>query len=642
MDIPTLLGSLQAISLDTETTLENQIDLVKNISTQIDVFNTANESKFHFTNQPENRISQILLSYLKRALGYLNRVEKFEFPEEYRLTDAYYSLAYHCLNLIRILSRDTNVIISLQINELLDHIQLAADLKDIELNLEPSKTDSAESNFNVKDSLTLAEAEIVLKTRERNELILVALKAISNLIYNSKYVQTFYPQNNLHKDIGVFLLNLLNNSTTGPIYKTAAECDIILFRLKILFLLTVFNRDIRVHLCEEFEMLKTFTKLISKFNLRQEPDCCLAIEVLKIAYNLTMDIESVRIQAKNALSSIKLPEEGFLNSAECTKVEIENNEILKSYGNVLRSLLVPKNKSDQVCSIKHTELISNSINLLTNLPSNCFEAIIPATSGSTEPNSVIFETRNVTAISAILEYLSENLQLYINLKIPVDTLYPVLMLCAVMSKCNKIIRHYLRLQILPQLTKKDLVNLPQNGTTTRNFLVKLMTDPNLQLKRLCAQFLFILCKESVGKLIKYTGYGNAAGLLAEAGLMLASGGDTNAYSESDDSDSEDYKLLEKDINVITGQAEVDDEDSEGLLNANEVQAKVKKQQRRDIFEGMTEEQKEYEALQLVNAIDKLTRMGNGLIKPATVGPDGKPVEMEHVMQMLEKNEVNKK
>lgn len=104
-------------------------------------------------------------------------------------------------------------------------------------------------------------------------------------------------------------------------------------------------------------MLETFTKLISKFNLRQEPDCCLAIEVLKIAYNLTMDIESVRIQAKNALSSIKLPEEGFLNSAECTKVEIENNEILKSFGNVLRSLLVSKNKSDQVRII----LVRNNI-----------------------------------------------------------------------------------------------------------------------------------------------------------------------------------------------------------------------------------------------------------------------------------------
>ena len=105
----------------------------------------------------------------------------------------------------------------------------------------------------------------------------------------------------------------------------------------------------------------------------------------------------------------------------------------------------------------------------------------------------------------MLGFLGENLNLYISQKIPADILYPVLMLCSVMSKTNRTIRHYLRSMVLPPLTKGDLVNLPQNGKTHRNFLVRLMTDPNLQLKRLCAQFLFILCKENVGRLIKYTG-----------------------------------------------------------------------------------------------------------------------------------------
>jgi hypothetical protein len=122
-----------------------------------------------------------------------------------------------------------------------------------------------------------------------------------------------------------------------------------------------------------------------------------------------------------------------------------------------------------------------------------------------------------------------------------------------------------------------------------------------------------------GRLIKYTGYGNAAGLLAEAGLMLSSHGDKAAYSDdSGSSDSEEYGQLEKDINVITGQAE-------------EVA------RRRPVFEGMSEEQKEYEAVQLANAIDRLARMGRG-VRPATIGPDGRPVELEHVLQLREERD----
>ena len=48
---------------------------------------------------------------------------------------------------------------------------------------------------------------------------------------------------------------------------------------------------------------------------------------------------------------------------------------------------------------------------------------------------------------------------------------------------------------------------------------------------------------------------------------------------------------------------------------------------------MTDEQKEYEAMKLVNMMDQL--MKGGLIQPATVGPDGKPVPVDHILQMTE-------
>ncbi len=233
------------------------------------------------------------------------------------------------------------------------------------------------------------------------------------------------------------------------------------------------------------------------------------------------------------------------------------------------------------------------------------------------------------ALIIILEYLNHHISNYQKAATEAnsDSLYPILLLLALMAKSNRTIRHYYKHKVLPPLKKKDLVNLPESGAQLRNKLVKLMTDPNLQIKRLSAQFLFILCKENVGRLVKYSGFGNAAGLLADAGLMLTkSDTSSGAYSsDSEDSDTEDYKKLESCINQVTGRAEYDAFDE----RANKF---VKKN--RDIFEGMSEEQKEYEAVRLVQALDKLSRAG-GPIKPASIGPDGRPVQIQHVLQMQE-------
>lgn len=45
---------------------------------------------------------------------------------------------------------------------------------------------------------------------------------------------------------------------------------------------------------------------------------------------------------------------------------------------------------------------------------------------------------------------------------------------------------------------------------------------------------------AVSRFVKYTGYGNAAGLLAARGLM-AGGREEGEYSEDEDTDTEEYK-----------------------------------------------------------------------------------------------------
>ncbi|OXB69298.1 hypothetical protein ASZ78_015698 [Callipepla squamata] len=112
-----------------------------------------------------------------------------------------------------------------------------------------------------------------------------------------------------------------------------------------------------------------------------------------------------------------------------------------------------------------------------------------------------------------------------------------------------------------------------------------MTHVDLGVKQIAAEFLFVLCKERVDSLLKYTGYGNAAGLLAARGL-LAGGRGEHWYSDDEDTDTEEYKSAKPNINLITGHLE------EPMPNP---------------MDEMTEEQKEYEAMKLVNMFDKLSR-----------------------------------
>ncbi len=71
---------------------------------------------------------------------------------------------------------------------------------------------------------------------------------------------------------------------------------------------------------------------------------------------------------------------------------------------------------------------------------------------------------------------------------------------------------------------------------------------------MAADFLFVLCKENVDRLVKYTGYGNAAGLLASRGLMGGKkAAPTGDYSSDDsDSETEEYNAVVDKIDVMTG------------------------------------------------------------------------------------------
>ncbi len=87
-----------------------------------------------------------------------------------------------------------------------------------------------------------------------------------------------------------------------------------------------------------------------------------------------------------------------------------------------------------------------------------------------------------------------------------------------------------------------------------NFQKFFTNDENLQFGKVRAMF-GIWFFFSVSRMVKYTGYGNAAGLLARRGLMLGGKGENAAnYSDEEDTDTEEYvenahKYVEDEITV---------------------------------------------------------------------------------------------
>nr|XP_035922735.1 synembryn-A isoform X2 [Halichoerus grypus] len=183
-----------------------------------------------------------------------------------------------------------------------------------------------------------------------------------------------------------------------------------------------------------------------------------------------------------------------------------------------------------------------------------------------------------------------------------ESVAPVLSVLTECARMHRPARKFLKSQVLPPL--RDVRTRPEVGELLRNKLVRLMTHLDTDVKRVAAEFLFVLCSESVPRFIKYTGYGNAAGLLAARGLM-AGGRPEGQYSEDEDTDTDEYKEAKASINPVTGRVE---------------------EKPPNPMEGMTEEQKEHEAMKLVNMFDKLSR--HRVIQPMGMSPRGQLTSLQ--------------
>lgn len=413
-------------------------------------------------------------------------------------------------------------------------------------------------------------------------VIIEAQKCLCNIIFNSHPAQRICSTNNCIEGIVQRLKTYKDPSLVH---------EIKFFDMRMLFVLTALCREVRPKLRQDLHGL-TYLIEVLDLTLRsadeaerpvsdQEVDLC--CEVLKILFNITVSTDSNNMDEEEEAHFLRLV-------------------------SVLHDLLLCQTATKE----KRDELHSHTVNLLTNMPRESYEELLTPinedAAGAAERKDIEHDGRNMEAIVELLEFLENRLDVpQQSLK---ESLAPVLHCLCQICRANRSIRKFCRLKALPYL-RDEVKYLPQEGSSLRNKLCRLFTNPIVEIKELAADFLFVLCKSNVSRFVKYTGYGNAAGLLAQRGLMCGGRGDEYS-SESEDSETEEYSELKDNINPVTGRWELP---------------------KPSPMEGMSEEQKEYEAMQLVEKLDKLQRAG--VIQPTKISEGGKPVPVEHVAELLE-------
>ncbi|XP_017006132.2 synembryn [Drosophila takahashii] len=489
-----------------------------------------------------------------------------------------------CLNTVRILTRDE---FSLQTNYIEQEVNTLLRLARIEagsLKL-PATPDELKQQEQEQPQLEPSQAQ--------SEVIAEALKCLCNLVYQSSDCR----RQCLRQHCLDAILKRVASSMRHP-------CALEYYDMKLLFLLTALEPSARSRLQIDLNGLTYMTKWLDdklgEVEQAGEEQLNIICELLKVMFNVTSAPD-------------KSPNEYEIQSLHLT--------------GVLRELLL---RFGEMASDKDRAVVTHAINLLTNISGGCLteltlrcskeeekekekDAEASSASKSRQCCSQCFERRNVRSLDVLLRYLRQSLAQQEAEASSHELLSPVLTVLVKCARSDRVMRHYLRQEILPPL--RDVSQRPEIGQELRNHLCRFLTLPAMILRDLSAELLFVLCKEDVGRMIKYTGYGNAAGLFAKRGILDCRRVEGTDYSsDSEDSDTEEYKQQQQGINPVLGCIEPPSSRSSHL-------------------DGISEEQKEYEAMQLVNLIEQL-RQG-GIVKPALIDKDGRPQPLEHILQLQE-------
>lgn len=373
-----------------------------------------------------------------------------------------------------------------------------------------------------------------------------SLKILCNLVFQSPKCQELCLRNTAVEGKYFWLLEVSGNHFVAPFsgilkrlrtYKDQnVQHDIKYYDMKLLFLITALTPNVRskvrddhhglVYLVETLDLMMKNTSVKRTFG---KQDVILINEILKVLFNITV------------------------TTSTTVETEEDDEQHLHRLSILLNELL-----SYQAESRPDTEEYqSNIINLLTNIPIVCFNELVPTATLETSldaKTNQIYENCNMHSINVLVDFLELKLNKVFGPSASKDyeQLSPIMTVMIKSIQCSSIIRRFVKSRVLPPLT--DVKRRPEEGNTMRNHLCKLLTNPSTHISDLVAELLFVLCKENVGRMIKYTGYGNAAGLFAKRGLLGGRNCEKrNIYSsDSDDSDTEEYKELKDGFNPVVG------------------------------------------------------------------------------------------
>lgn len=405
-----------------------------------------------------------------------------------------------------------------------------------------------------------------------------AMKVLCNIVYNSTWAQERFSALRLMSG-----LTKLFSASVGSSYPSSVQ----FYELRLMFLMTALRPELSTQLQQEggVSILTAALESCLEVQWKDQYECVLdpaappisldssqrIIEILKILFNLTYRTHRQEPKEDDAAQYRHLVA-------------------------ILRVCLMRK----CLLADETDELQGHTVNLLSALPLQCLDALLnaPLDSGSEQ-----YEGVNMDCVHSLLLFMEQRLEQGDKVK---EKLTPILNLLTESCRAHRETRKYLRDQILPPL--RDVSQRPEEGSTVKSRLIRLMTHLDTGLKHCAADLIFVLCKENVRRFVKYSGYGNAAGLLATRGLLggqSAQSSSCNAqYSSDSDSDTEEYLQVRDRINPVTGRVET---------------------QQPDPMEGMSEEEKEEEAKQLIKLFSKLSR--DDIIKPMGVDSEGRLIPL---------------
>ena len=373
-------------------------------------------------------------------------------------------------------------------------------------------------------------------------------------------------------------LSLGKDMISGIIYQTTRYKDleiplsVIFFDMRLLFLVTVYCEESRILLHIDSRGIPYLTDILvhcideakadnQTHPVLNEEHVSTTKTTLQVLFNCTL-----------AFDPKQKPDEELMSN-------------LSELCRILNLLLTMEKESPDL----RMAIARNVTNLLTNFPpGECTEPLMQSINKDTIEDSnskeIEYDRKCMNGPREILDFLIETLVEFESGRSKVTTLResfaPVFFVLHNLSYGHRHIREYYRSVVLPPLR---VLNVRQEeGDVIRSRICHLLTRHECSVSHFAAEFLFILCKEDYKQLIKHTGYGNVSWLLMR-GVRRP-----NQYPDDDDSDTEEYRGSAHIVNLFTRHVEPE---------------------RSSPFEGMTEEQKEYEAEKLANTIHRLHTLG---------------------------------